>query len=270
MTMIVDFHSHTYESDGAFSPADLCAAMHERGVSLFSITDHDSMAAYANLSVPASMRVVTGIEINTTYGGDEVHVLGYRLPLQHAALEATLETNRLARRKRIALIVQKLQDAGYEITLQAVLAEAGIGQALGRPHVARALIRNGDVPDISTAFRTLLGNGRPANVPSTHITPQDAIAAIHAAGGVSVLAHPGRLSGGLEIIDDLVEQGLMGLEVFYPTHDAAQVKLFCDIAKKFRLLITAGSDFHDTRSHPHGVGREIDEAQIRPFLDVVT
>jgi len=267
--MIVDFHSHTYESDGALSPADLCAAMHERGVSVFSITDHDSMAAYANLSVPASMQVVVGIEINTTYGGDEVHVLGYRLPVQHAALEATLETNRLARRERIALTVRKLQDAGYGITLEAVLAEAA-GQALGRPHVARALIRNGDVPDIATAFNTLLGNGKPANVPSTHITPQEAIAAIHAAGGVSVLAHPGRLSGGFEIIDELVEHGLMGLEVFYPTHDAAQVQLFSDIATKFRLLMSCGSDFHDIRSHPGGVGREIDEAQIRPFLEAVT
>ncbi len=267
--MIVDFHSHTYESDGTLSPTELCAAMHKRGVSIFSITDHDTLAAYAQLEVPAPMRLVVGIEINTTYDGNEAHVLGYKLPVAHPVLEGMLESNRSARRERTGAMVAQLQAAGYGITMDQVLAEAGKGQSLGRPHVGKALIRNGHVPDIEAAFRTLLRRGKPGYVPSTHITPHEAIDAIRSAGGVAVLAHPGRLYD-YAMIDELVEHGLQGLEVFYPTHEAAQVQLFRDKAKKLGLLMSGGSDFHDIRYHKRGVGMEIDEADIKPFLEAVT
>lgn len=267
--MIVDFHSHTYESDGTLSPGELCAAMHKRGVTVFSITDHDTLGAYRDLTVPAPMRLVAGIEINTTYDGNEAHVLGYKLPLTVGTpLDRMLEDNRAARRERIGEMVTKLQEAGYEITMEQVLAEAGKGQSLGRPHVGKALIRHGHVSDIQTAFRTLLVRGKPGYVPSTHITPHEAIAAIRAAGGVAVLAHPGRLRD-YAMIDELVEHGLQGLEVFYPTHEAAQVQLFRDKAAKYGLLMSGGSDFHDIRYHKRGVGMEIDEADIKPFLDAV-
>ncbi|MBC5815967.1 MAG: PHP domain-containing protein [Candidatus Eremiobacteraeota bacterium] len=267
--MIVDFHSHTYESDGTLSPDELCAAMHKRGVAVFSITDHDTLGAYRGLSVPAPMRLVVGIEINTTYNGNEAHVLGYNLPLSDGTpLEKMLQANRSARRERIGEMVTKLQAAGYGITMDQVLAEAGKGQSLGRPHVGKALIRHGHVTDIETAFRSLLVRGKPGYVPSTHITPHEAIAAIQAAGGISVLAHPGRLHD-YSMIDELVEHGLQGLEVFYPTHEAAQVQLFRDVATKHGLLMSGGSDFHDIRYHKRGVGMEIDEADIKPFLNAV-
>ena len=237
--MIVDFHSHTFESDGSLSPAELCAAMHKRGVSIFSITDHDTLAAYENLSVPAPMHIVVGIEINTTYDGNEAHVLGYRLPQTHAALERLLQSNRAARRERMEQIVDQLQAAGYGITMEQVLAEANGGEVLGRPHVGKALIRHGHVADIETAFRSLLTRGKAGYVPSTHITPHEAIAAIHEAGGVSVLAHPGRLHD-YDMIDELAGHGLQGLEVFYPTHQASQVQLFRDKANKLGLVMSGG------------------------------
>lgn len=267
--MIVDFHSHTFESDGTLSPQELCAAMHKRGVAAFSITDHDTLGAYRDLDVPSPMRLIVGIEINTTFDGNEAHVLGYRMPLGGGTpLDTMLENNRSARRARIGEMVGLLQGAGYAITMEQVLAEAGQGQSLGRPHVGKALIRHGHVPDIQTAFRSLLVRGKPGYVPSTHITPHEAIAAIRAAGGVAVLAHPGRLHD-YALIDELVEHGLQGLEVFYPTHEAAQVQLFRDKASRFGLLMTGGSDFHDIRYHKRGVGVEIDEADIKPFLDAV-
>ncbi|GAC1654609.1 MAG: PHP domain-containing protein [Vulcanimicrobiaceae bacterium] len=266
--MIVDFHCHTYESDGSLSPAELCAAMHKRGVSIFSITDHDTLAAYDSLEVPVPMRTVVGIEINTTYEGNEAHVLGFNLPLNDSDLSELLERNRSARRERIGEMVGLLQRAGYEITMEHVLAEAGKGQSLGRPHVGKALIRNGHVPDIETAFRRLLRRGTPGYVPSTHITPHEAIASIRKAGGVSVLAHPGRLED-YAMIDELAAHGLQGLEVFYPTHETAQVQLFRDKAKKFGLLMSGGSDFHDIRYHKRGVGMEIDARDIGPFLEAV-
>jgi len=266
--VIVDFHSHTCESDGTLTPQGLADFMRERGVKVFSITDHDTLAAYGQFSTPQGMRVVTGIEINTTYGDGEVHILGYRLPLGDALLAALLERNRAARRTRIGRIVQQLRAAGHAITVEDVLSEAIASASLGRPHVGKALIRLGIAPDIESAFRTYLRRGTAGYVASTHITPQAAVDAVVAAGGIAVLAHPGRLRNH-GIIDELAQGGLKGLEVFYPTHAAAQTQYFRDLAKRHDLVMSGGADFHDIRYNRRGVGMEVEEADIRPFLDLV-
>jgi hypothetical protein len=134
--------------------------------------------------------------------------------------------------------------------------------------VGKALIRLGIASDIETAFRSFLKRGTPGYVPSTHITPHEAIAVILEAGGIPVLAHPGRLKD-YNVIDELVECGLRGLEVFYPTHEPMQIQYFRDKARQFGLVMTGGSDFHDIRYHKRGVGIEIDEEDIRPFLNLV-
>jgi predicted metal-dependent phosphoesterase TrpH len=242
--------------------------MHERGVRIFSITDHDTLAAYAHVTPAAGSRLIPGIEINTTYDDGEVHVLGYRLPLDHSPLAQVLEGNRAARRTRVARIVRQLQDHGHEITMEHVHAEAHEGSSLGRPHVGKALVRLGIAPNIESAFRGYLRRGTPGYVPSTHITPHEAIDAIAASGGIAVLAHPGRLRD-YDIIGDLAERGLQGLEVFYPTHEAMQIQYFRDAAKRYNLVMTAGADFHDIRYHKRGVGVEVDEADIRGFLNLV-
>jgi predicted metal-dependent phosphoesterase TrpH len=197
-----------------------------------------------------------------------VHVLGYRLPLGESPLTQVLEANRSARRTRVGRIVDQLREAGYGITMDDVHAEALRGASLGRPHVGKALIRLGIAPDIETAFRSFLRRGAPGYVPSTHITPHQAIDVILASGGVPVLAHPGRLKD-YSIIDELVEHGLQGLEVFYPTHEPMQIQYFRDQARRLNLVMTGGSDFHDIRYHKRGVGMEIEEEDIRPFLDLV-
>ncbi|MFN2449985.1 MAG: PHP domain-containing protein [Candidatus Baltobacteraceae bacterium] len=266
--MLVDFHSHTWESDGSLSPAALCAFMRERSVCVFSITDHDTLGAYREPLDTGGARVVTGIEINTTWDDGEVHVLGYRLPLGDSALSRVLEANRAARRVRIARIVDLLRGAGHELTLEDVHAHAKEGASLGRPHVGKALVSLGIAPDIETAFRKFLRRGTPGYVPSTHITPYEAIDVILESGGIPVLAHPGRLRD-YAMIGTLAERGLRGLEVFYPTHEAGQIQYFRDRAKQYGLLMTAGADFHDIRYHRRGVGMEVDEADIRPFLRTV-
>ena len=242
--------------------------MRERGVRIFSITDHDTLSAYAGLQVPPHLRLITGIEINTTWEDGEVHVLGYRLPLEESPLSSVLTNNREARRKRVARMVELLQDAGHPIALEHVHAEAKESASLGRPHVGKALVRLGIAPDIEAAFRGFLRRGKAGYVPSTHITPHEAIVAIRESGGVAVLAHPGRLKD-YDIIESLTEHGLQGLEVFYPSHEAAQIQHFRDRAKRLGLVMTAGGDFHDIRYHKRGVGMEVDEADIRPFLDLV-
>jgi predicted metal-dependent phosphoesterase TrpH len=266
--LIVDFHSHTCESDGTLAPEELCAFMHERGVRIFSITDHDTLNAYGKFDLPRGMRVVTGVEINTTYRDGEVHVLGYRLPLGDSPLRSVLESNRAARRKRVGRIVEQLRSAGYAISMEHVQAEAIPDASLGRPHVGKALIRRGIAPDIETAFRGYLRRGTPGYVASTHITPHEAIEAITRSDGIAVLAHPGRLRD-YGIIDELAECGLRGLEVFYPTHEPMQVHYFREQAKRLGLVMTGGCDFHDIRYHKRGVGVDVEEADIGPFLELV-
>jgi predicted metal-dependent phosphoesterase TrpH len=267
--VIVDFHSHTCESDGSLSPQELADFMGERGVEVFSVSDHDTLTAYGQFEPPSGSRAITGIEINTTYAGNEVHILGYGLSLRAPALQQMIERNCAARRARLDRIVSQLQRAGYSITVADVLAEAVHAKALGRPHVAKALIRAGIAPDVEWAFRTLLRRGRPGYVPSTHVTPHEAIAEVRAAGGVAVLAHPGRLKD-RALIDELARDGLQGLEVFYPLHDAGDVRDFREKARRYGLVMTAGADFHDIRYHTAGVGVNVEPADIRPFLDLVT
>ncbi len=265
--MIVDFHSHTNASDGTLEPAQLVAAMRKRGVGIFSITDHDTLRAYDGLDAGAA-RIVPGIEINTTWRGNDVHVLGYGLPLGPSPLVATLEHNRSARRERMRRMVTQLRGAGYDISEEQVLAESGHGHAVGRPHVAKALVRSGLVRDIDTAFRTLLGAGGAGYVPSLHITPHAAIEVIARSGGVPVLAHPGRLKDE-SIVDDLAAAGLIGLEVFYATHTPSQTAHYRALAARLGLVMTAGSDFHDSRWNGRGVGMDVDEDDVRSFLELV-
>jgi len=240
--------------------------MHERGVRWFSISDHDTLAAYAQIDVPQTMRLVRGVEINTTYDDGEVHVLGYGMAADDRPFDALLQRNRDARRIRVGKIVEQLQRSGYAISMDEVQAQAKQGAALGRPHVGKALIQLGITGDIESAFRDFLRRGAPGYVPSTHITPHEAIDAIASAGGIAVLAHPGRLKNH-GIVGELVERGLAGLEVFYPRHDAAQTQHFRDMARRYRLVMSAGADFHDIRYNRRGVGMEVDEADIRPFLE---
>jgi predicted metal-dependent phosphoesterase TrpH len=266
--VIVDFHSHTNESDGTLTPQALADFMGERGVEIFSISDHDTMSAYGAFEPPAGARVVSGVEINTTYRGNEVHVLGYGMPPGSSTLTSMLERNRNARYDRAQQMVTQLQRAGYGITFEQVQAQATDAKSLGRPHVAKALIAAGIAPDIDWAFRTLLRSGMPGYVPSLYVTPQQAIAAIAEAGGVPVLAHPGRLKD-RALIDELAGQGLRGLEVFYPLHDAEDVRIFRETARRYGLVMTAGMDFHDIRYHTRGVGMEVEREDLAPFLALV-
>jgi predicted metal-dependent phosphoesterase TrpH len=264
--VIVDFHSHTFESDGSLSPADLARRMRDRGVRVFSITDHDTTRAYAGLEVDFAA-VVPGIEINTTWNENDVHVLGYRVPLaDDSLLGRTIAENRAFRRERFSRMVAGVNAAGYALDEAEVLAEAEDSDALGRPHIAKALVRSGQIKDVDTAFREVLSRGKPGYMPSNYITPARAIAVILESGGVPVLAHPGRLKD-LTIIDELAEQGLAGLEVFYPAHDASQRAHFRAIADRHGLLMTAGSDFHDPTLNARGVGMDVDEVDIAPFLE---
>jgi len=265
--VIVDLHSHTNKSDGTLAPQALADFMGERGVELYSISDHDTLAAYGEFTPHAGARVIPAIEINTTWRDNEVHVLGYNVPLAGSAIDELLEYNQGERRKRAERMVDQLRRGGVSITLDQVLAEAEDADSIGRPHVAKALVRSGVVPDVDSAFRLHLKPGKAGYVPQIYTTPESAIEAIRAVGGIAVLAHPGRLKD-RSLIDALAPRGLQGLEVFYPLHDEDDVAVFRAKAAEYGLVMTAGMDFHDIRYHTKGVGMEVDEADLAPFLDL--
>ena len=255
-------------SDGTLSPQELSDFMGERGVEVFSISDHDTLAAYGAFTPPPGARVITGIEINTTWRENEVHVLGYGVPLGPSPINDLLEYNQAQRRIRAETMVERLRQAGYALTLEDVLRESGGAFAIGRPHVAKALVRLGAVASVDAAFKQALSRGKPGYVPQLYTTPEHAIQKIAEAGGIPVLAHPGRLRDRI-LIDALADRGLRGLEVFYPLHDAADTAEFRETARRYGLVMTAGMDFHDIRYHTRGVGMDVDAQDLAAFFDLI-
>jgi hypothetical protein len=154
------------------------------------------------------------------------------------------------------------------LTLEDVLRESGGALAIGRPHVAKALVRLGAVDSVDAAFKQALSRGKPGYVPQLYTTPEHAIQQITAAGGIPVLAHPGRLKDRI-LIHELAERGLRGLEVFYPLHDAADTAEFRETARRYGLVMTAGMDFHDIRYHTRGVGMDVDAQDLAAFFDLI-
>lgn len=220
---------------------------HARGVALLAITDHDTLAGHAEACAAGErlgVRVVPGIEVSALSPEGEVHVLGYGV---HPADEATrrrFASLREARFARARQILHRLEALGLHVPFESVQALAGDG-IIGRPHVARAMVQHGLVPDTQTAFDLYLAEGKPAFVPNQNLSPTEAVSLIHAANGVAVLAHPGLYRGDLErLLDELLGAGLDGVEVFYPLHTEAQMEALLAFVRRHALLATGGSDFH--------------------------
>lgn len=240
----VDLHAHSTASDGSSTPAGLIAAAKAAGLSAIALTDHDTMAGVEAASAEGArlgIRVVPGVELSAVDGEKEVHLLG--LHVQRAgAIEDALTTFRDARYARAEQIVAKLNELGIPLSFDAVLTHAA-GGAIGRPHLARALIEEGWARDSRDAFDRYLGAGRPAYVPKYRLTVPDAIALVHAAGGLAIIAHPGP-DGRREIVERFVAAGLDGLEVRHPGHSAEDTNRLGALVEFFGLVASGGSDWH--------------------------
>lgn len=251
-----DLHTHTTASDGALAPADLVTLARQRGLAAIAITDHDTVAG-----IPAAMSaaageidILPGFELSCRQGETDVHLLGYAIATDSPSLRDLLQTRQRGRRERARRIVQRLDDLGYPVTLEQIEALAD-GAAIGRPHIARALVAAGHVPTVGDAFARLLANGRPAYVASAALSPADGIAAIHAAGGCAVLAHPLYSAGYETFLPDLIAAGLDGIEVEYPDHGQALRARLHALARTANLIATGGTDFHaDTGRAGRGLG----------------
>ncbi len=240
----VDLHAHSTASDGALSPSAAIAAAHAAGLAAFALTDHDTLAGIAEAQVAADacgLRLIPGVELSVHLDKNEVHLLGLHIR-DVDALQRRLEIIRGHRRTRAELIVAKLNAVGVPVTVDAVLTAAD-GGAIGRPHVARALIAGGFVKDSREAFDRYLASGKPAYVDKERLEIADGIAMIHEAGGIAVLAHPGS-EGRREMIEPLAKAGMDGVEVRHPSHSRDDEQRLMALAAHFGLVISGGSDWH--------------------------
>ncbi|MGB9660550.1 MAG: PHP domain-containing protein [Moorellaceae bacterium] len=240
-----DLHTHTVASDGKLKPLELLQLARDKGLTTIAVTDHDTVDGLGEALAGASLyglEVIPGIELSTEWEGKDVHLLGYYIDFQGDNLHTFLHRLQEARQQRGLKIVDRLRSLGYELTWEEV-SQFVRGKAVGRLHIAQALVAKGFMPSIEAAFAQLLDRGRPAYVPRYKITPVEAVQLIVAWRGIPVLAHPG-LIGEDEIIEELAADGLRGLEVYYPLHDREAVQRYQALARKLNLLVTGGSDFH--------------------------
>lgn len=261
----VDLHTHTARSDGVLGPRELYEQMRAWGSTLVAITDHDTLAGVRELLAEglggdrgAGPRIVVGVEINTSpddvaaalAGGaealgeqHELHVLGLGVDATDGSLETLLEEQRAGRRARLDSTLRRLDELGLPVRDHLPQVRGGI-DALGRPHVARALVAAGHADSVNDAFRRYLDPGGPAYVRRRGMGTRKAIEAIRAAGGIAALAHAPWAVAGAEIIDLLVDWGLGGLEAYYPGWDGLLVEQMAGVADERSLLATGGSDYH--------------------------
>lgn len=246
MLALADLHTHTSASDGALTPSEVVRAAAEAGLTAVAITDHDTMEGVEEALSAGDrigIEVIGGIEISTIGpGGVEVHMLGYYLDRNFPSLHELLKHLRESRFDRGRKIVEALNGIGVGVRLERVM-EIARGGAVGRPHVARALVEMGAAATIDSAFGKYLVEGAPAFVPRFKVEPAQAVGIIREAGGIAVCAHVAKLNRD-ELLLELAGEGMRGIEVYHPDHPSVGVRYYNKFAAKHGLIATGGSDAH--------------------------
>jgi 3',5'-nucleoside bisphosphate phosphatase len=245
---LIDLHLHTTASDGLLEPSQLVARAAAAGLTVISVTDHDTTAGYdeaRDAAAQLNVTLVPGIEITSVDDARDVHILGYFIDPHAPRLADFLVQQRSDRLRRVVQIAEKLRGLGYPIDVDPLLraAKRSGGRSIGRPQIADALILGGYARDRDDAFDRLLGDGRPAFVPRTAESPEGVVAVVREAGGIASLAHPGLLRRD-DLIPPLARAGLTALEVCHSDHDAATERYYREMAARHGLLMSGGSDYH--------------------------
>jgi predicted metal-dependent phosphoesterase TrpH len=251
--MPADLHIHTTFSDGTQTPEEIVRLAKKAGLKSIAITDHDVVEGIdraQKTGKEVGVEVIPGIEFTTEAFDTEIHILGYFIDHHHPGLLEAITRIQKDREERIFKICDKLKRLGVNLEPEKVFEVAG-HRAAGRPHVARALIEKGLIKDFKEAFARYIDFHGPAYVSHYKLSPEEAVNLVVAAQGLAVYAHPA-VSNCDQIIPDLVAAGLAGIEVYYSGHNRSQTRHYLNLARKYGLLATGGSDYHGLKS-----GREV-------------
>ncbi len=242
---MADMHIHSTASDGRLTPEELIRMAEKIPyLAAIAITDHDTpeggrRALHYGSSI---IKIIAGIEFSCIYGEEEAHILGYYIDTENEDLVQTEKKMLVARRQRAMRFVEKLQEKNVAVTWDEVQRQAG-GKAIGRPHIARAILRKGYVKTLDEAYEKYLSPQSDTYVPRQKMSVEEAVKVIEAAGGCSVLAHPAEIKN-QSLIKGIIALGVKGIEVYHPSHDAAANAKYLDLAQRHGLFVTGGSDFH--------------------------
>ena len=264
---VIDLHSHSTASDGALSPRALVERAAAMGVNILALTDHDELGGLVEAGEAARLagiELVSGVEISATWGSHTIHIVGLHVDIDDPILVSGLARNRSGRAERARRMAEELARLGIAGALEGAYEFAGNKDLIGRTHFARFLVKKGLVKDVKTVFKKYLVKGKPGYVPHQWASLEEALTWIRAAGGQSVLAHPGRYQMGGEkkrlLLSEFKHAGGDAIEVVTGSHTAEQVPVYADLCVEFDLLASVGSDFHA----PGEGGRELGRLQPLP------
>jgi predicted metal-dependent phosphoesterase TrpH len=265
-----DLHLHTYHSDGTRSPKEVIDVAQSHGLEIIAISDHDNLAAYYEIHPYARERGVTlipAIELSCLFESVDVHILAYAFDPHDERIDARLRGFRETRAQRGHAIVERLRTLGYDIKAERVDQLAG-GGAMGRPHVARALVEAGYVASVAEAFDKLLGTGKPGYVEKERFRVSEAVSLIRAAGGVTSVAHPTLYPDHERLVPKLLDGGIDGVEVMHPDVDALNRDRYTNLARFRGKMTTGGSDDHGSVKTSETLGTiKVPETMLGPILE---
>ena len=265
-----DLHLHTYHSDGTRSPKEVIDVAQSHGLEIIAISDHDNLAAYYEIHPYARERGVTlisAIELSCLFESVDVHILAYAFDPHDERIDARLRGFRETRAQRGHAIVERLRTLGYDIKAERVDQLAG-GGAMGRPHVARALVEAGYVASVAEAFDKLLGTGKPGYVEKERFRVSEAVSLIRGAGGVTSVAHPTLYPDHERLVPKLLDGGIDGIEVMHPDVDALNRERYTNLARFRGKMTTGGSDDHGSVKTSETLGTiKVPESMIGPILE---
>ncbi|MFH1640138.1 MAG: PHP domain-containing protein [Chloroflexota bacterium] len=269
----IDLHIHSNASDGKFSPEDIVKKAAGLGLTNIALTDHDTVNGIARAITAAKafpgLMVIPGIELSTDVPVGEVHILGYFIDYQDRTLRETCDRVRSSREERAQKMIHKLNRLGIQINWRRVQEIAGSG-TVGRPHIAQALLEQGYITSFKEAFVKYIGHGGPAYVKWEKMTPVEAVEMVLRYHGLPVLAHPLTAADPAALTLELKKAGLIGIEAYYNSNTAEQIKLILSLATKHELIPTGGSDYHglDDNTETMMGAAPVPRAVIERLIDI--
>ncbi|MGD9580131.1 MAG: PHP domain-containing protein [Vampirovibrionia bacterium] len=260
--MKLDLHVHSNFSDGVLTPEEIIDICVKDEIKVISITDHDTVNAIPIAKQAAEgkdVEIIPGVEINTIWNDDEVHILGYYMDVENDFFQEIIETQQKARVQQAEQIIKNLITiAKIPITIDDIYSQVLSNGVVGRPHIARAIYRKGGARNIQEAYIKYINDNAPTYIRRDTVTPHEAVEAIYEAGGIPVIAHPKEMENVEEFVKELMSYGLRGIEAYHKSHSPALVEYHSCLAEKLGLIVTGGSDCHGPRgTTPYFIGKNL-------------